>query len=241
MAKQPIAGTSSWSRPAWLVSAATVATLVVLTVWVVLGRGDGPPAAAPTTTTAPGSPAPAAGGAPSPSPVPAGASDEIPRRAPEDVRWSLWYGIALPSSPTAGPSRDDGSGYAHTPTGALLAASQIPYRVIVGDNWRSSVERQVVAGPGRNALIAALEQITERYDTSGFSQIGGFRFVSYEGDRAVIDLVVGRKGSTLRAVPTTVRWIDGDWRLVVTPRGEVWADYTLLESLDGYVAWAGVS
>ncbi len=76
--------------------------------------------------------------------------------APAGVTWQLWQSVALPFSKAAGPQIVQGNVarcYAHTPTGALLAAVQIQYRLGISSNWRQIADTQIMPGPGRNVFI----------------------------------------------------------------------------------------
>jgi hypothetical protein len=219
-----------WVRPAWLVSAGVVIIVVLLTVWVVSTRRDDPaaPTGPVTSEELAVSPPPAVG-------------EEVPTKPPTGVSWSLWYGIALPSSPSAGPRNTDGSGYAHDPTGALVAAVQTVYRTAFGDDWRSFAQRQIVAGPGRDELIRQLSTVSNHTDTASVAQVVGFRFTSYTPDTAVLELVTRGKSNRPQSGTNTLRWVDGDWRRVVAPDGSISTGMKEITSMAGYVAWTGVA
>ena len=229
---------------AWTVTAAVIVALIVLAgvVVVLVTRDDeqAPPAASPPSA-APAQPGPSAAGGERPA-----GDQALPAAAPTGVTWSLFQGVALPSHPTAGPTRVAGpvhAGYAHTPTGALLASPQIGYRHLItpGDDWRRVVEQQVVPGPGRDAFVQARGKVTTTDVPPGtYGQIAGFRFVTYSPDTAVIQFVTRFKNGTLQVTTTTVRWVAGDWKLQLQPDGSESPTVQRVDSLAGFIPWGGV-
>ncbi|MGH3848049.1 MAG: hypothetical protein ACRDS0_42590, partial [Pseudonocardiaceae bacterium] len=134
----------------------------------------------------------------------------VPTSPPASVRWELYQRVALPYSATAGPQTINGSvarGYAHTPTGALIAAAQIPSRSLLspGDSWRQVVEQQVMPGPGRDRFIQLRSQITTD-DTPDprLGQIAGFRFITYTPEIAVIQLATKFTNGHMQVTNTTM-------------------------------------
>ena len=129
---------------AWTVGAAVVIALIVLAGLVVVFAtrgGDVPPPAADSEPAAAVTSAPPASAAP---PLPT-VDQTVPEAPPPGVTWSLFQGVALPSSPTEGAARVDGpvhTGCGHTPTGALLAAAHQSYRYLItpGNGWQRVVE-----------------------------------------------------------------------------------------------------
>lgn len=137
--------------------------------------------------------------------------------------------------------------YAHSPTGALMAAVQIYSRLLLsmGSEWKT-VMHQVASGPGKAELVAETEaeartnpKALDAPPTPGsFPPIAGFQFVSYDGHTAVIDLVVSKSGAYAVA-PLTVSWRNGDWELDIEPSGTLTGPAQNISSLVGYVAWSG--
>lgn len=166
----------------------------------------------------------------------------IPSSPPKGVTWSLFQGVALPSSRTDGPSRIEGpvyAGYSHTPTGALLAATQISVRGVISPDggWKPVLEQQALPGPGRDALASKLSADSS---PSGSAQIVGFHFVTYSSDVAVIQVAVRAPSGGMATGTTTVRWSEGDWKLEVQPDGSTSTSTQALTSLYNFVPWGGV-
>jgi hypothetical protein len=215
-------------RPVLIALAVAMIVLLALAAFF-LGRDDpGPDSAAP----------PPAGSPPS-SVLPADGT--VPTTAPEDVRWELYRGIAVPVSDVHGPTSGSGavaSGYAHTPTGALIASVQIVYRLALApqDQWRAVAEQQVT-GPDKAAFLAQLAEVDRGQTDPRLQQIAGFRFVSYDPQTAVIETASGQPGKY--TVGTQVmRWEDGDWRLHMSD-----AEHSIARvspDLSGFVPWSGV-
>lgn len=175
----------------------------------------------------------------------------VPTSAPSDVLWSLFDGVALPSSATAGPTRTDGAvhaGYAHTPEGALIADVQIAVRYLAtpGSGWRDILAQQIVPGPGVEAYTKARTAAglgnANHVGTAGVGQVVGFRFVTYTPSVAVIQIVVRFPSTGQYQVATnTVDWLDGDWKLQLLPDGSSASTQQAVNSLAGFTPWSGVS
>jgi hypothetical protein len=232
---------SPWMRAGFLSAAAFVVLVVVLLVVVLTSHGgthdpQGVSAPVPTTTD---SPAPAS----SPPTTEVGPTT-VPTAPPDDVTWTLYRTVALPVSRTAGPrdtSDDSASGYAHTPTGALLAAANIPVRKLISPGWREIVEHQVVPGQGRDAFIAARSRVTDETPQPGqLGQIAGFRIVNYTANLATVQIVTRFVSAKIQLTTVTVSWDGGDWRLVLQPDGADSANAQALQSLTGFTEWGGV-
>jgi len=175
----------------------------------------------------------------------------VPTSAPSGISWSLFDGVALPSSTAAGPTRTDGAvhaGYAHTPEGALIADVQIAVRYLAtpGSGWRDILAHQIVPGPGvaayTKARTAAGLGNADHVDTAGVGQVVGFRFVTYTPSVAVIQIVVRFPSTGQYQVATnTVDWLDGDWKLQLLSDGSSASTQQPVSSLAGFTPWSGVS
>lgn len=232
----PAAASARRGRASWLnaVSGGFLALVLVGGLGIVLWPNDDKaPADAPA--------APAVGGA---AAVPG--KDGIPTTAPTDVTWELVGGHAVPRSATAGPTKITGpvhAGYAHTPTGAVLAALNISTRSVFTpeSGWRKVSTAQVEPGPGRTAAVKQLATVTDWTPPAvGYGQTAGFRVVSYSPTQAVIEHAV-RFASTgqLQVGSITVIWRDKDWRLVLQPDGATGPYVASLPTLDGFTAFSG--
>ncbi len=168
-----------------------------------------------------------------------------PTSTPKDVTWQLIKGDAMPVSPSAGPGRIEGPiarCYAHTPLGALIAASQIGDRLGVASN-REAIEilrRQAIPGPGVNNNLRLLAG-PEVNDGSSDGQLAGFQFVDYTPDMAVINLANRLTDGTFNAATFTLKWLDGDWKIKIQDSGADSSSVSQVTSLAGYVPWSGVS
>jgi hypothetical protein len=169
----------------------------------------------------------------------------IPEVTPQGITWNLYQTVALPSSSTAGPEIVDGDiarCYAHTPLGALLAASQIPYRYLIAPNWRAVDLEQVMPGVGRDKFMAERAAA----DTNGgnqpgdYNQLAGFKFVTYSPAVAVIEMASKSDSGAMQAGAVTVDWSSGDWKLQLQPDGSSSPQELPITSLVGFSIWSGV-
>lgn len=216
-----------WFLERWFIASAVFIVLIALLLAVVLGAGgkkhaDSPGGSGGQTTQPP-------------SALP------IPTVAPVGTTWALWYGLALPSLPgnPAQLENDVPSGFSRTPEGALIAASQLPYRSVFGVHWHDVADKYIT-GPGREAFLTQIGGLGTPEDTTGASQLAGFRFANYSPDQAQIELVNGR-ATNYKVGTITVVWIDNDWRIVTQPNGAPTSTPMPISSLMGYAPWTGVA
>lgn len=233
------------TRP-WKITAATLTVVLALVVGWFLTQPSGTGPAAP----------------PAPAPVPATATGAelftapdnatVTKAAPVDVRWQLADTIAAPSSRTGGPSRVSpegiGSGYAHTPTGALLAAA----------NWSADlartvpnpalypplVQQRMAPWPGQDAALRRAQAIAkDPGERHAIFQLVGFRFLAYDTTHATLliakQVVVARQAY---ADYVNLVWLDGDWRVIpaIDGYGELGSPVTL-PLLPEWTPFAGVA
>jgi len=236
------------SRAGTVVAAVVVALIVLAAVVVILAtRGGGGSALPATPTPRPSSTSTAS--APtttstSSSTLPP-ADRAVPDSPPAGVTWALFQGVALPTSSTSGPlrvARPVYAGYAHTPTGALLAATQISYRYLISpaNGWRAVVQQQVVPGTGRDLYVKERAKVTTTDAPGTYGQLAGFRFVTYDTSTAVIQFVTRFSNGNLQVATDTVRWINSDWMLKLQPDGSESPTAQSVSSLAGFVPWSGL-
>lgn len=233
---------STWTRPGALLAAAFLAVAAVVGTVVATRGGDG--AADGLAGPSAGNPVAAPPSGPDGGASVGGEDGAVPTAAPSAVRWELYATVAVPFSP-AGPRQVEGdvaTGYAHTPTGALVASQQISARKALAVDWRAVVDASVAPGLGRDAWVA-LRAGYGRLDPPQPGQLGqtaGFRFVDYSPERAVIQTVSRFASGTLQVTTYTVAWSGRDWRLVLQPDGSDSPTGQRVGSLAGFVAWGGV-
>lgn len=227
-------------------SAVFLAVVVLLGAFVVVqGGDDSSEDKASSSSPTPTAPAPSATADDGSCPTLADKDTSVPVTAPKGVTWQLVDGFALPSSAAAGPGRVDGDVahcYAHTPTGALIAAVQITGRQLSADDWESIVTKQCV-GDGVDYYLNKRREIEKEEGSQALApdqhgQVAGFNFIAYDQNTAVVDLVWRDKSGGLGAGSVTMRWSGGDWKNEITrnpaaPGGPI-------NSLAGYIAWSGV-
>lgn len=156
--------------------------------------------------------------------------------------WSLVGTTAAPAIEGQGPGKIDDDGfrscYARTPTGALLAASNLlamgSEAPLLGPKMN---ERLTVPGPGRDAAMA---RPPVQVDSSGVRiQIAGFRINRYDGNTADVDIAIRTSTGVIAAQVFTLKWVEGDWKVVLADSGDLPSPMSQLPSLSGYVAWSG--
>ncbi|GAB2945341.1 hypothetical protein [Streptomyces heilongjiangensis] len=242
-----------WQQRGWILSAGFLGVLVLLAaLFAVTGNGaggssgaSGDPSPAPTSTSDRGSGPDSGDGGPQDRPAGCRTDDSVqarPTKAPRDFHWKANGTGLVPVSRTAGPLKYDGpvwSCFARTPMGAVMAVHSITDHLSY-DGWREVVERQVVPGAGRDALIRTRTQSGDK-STTGSPDAGGytgFTVLTYNRSQAtVMVLVSGMGGGGYGSASVTVRWQDGDWKLVPEADGTIYGGVAQVSGTDGFVTW----
>jgi hypothetical protein len=240
---------SPFRRAGFLAALGFLVLVVLLAVAVVATHGSGKsktPTAGGGPSTAAAQPSATSGSSTGNSCGLTDTSQTVPTTTPPNITWVLVHGDAVPTSPTAGPGKVQGmiaSCYAHTPLGALIAASQIGDRLGIASNADAAeiLKQQVVPGPGRDHDLAVLASGNNQNDGTVDGQTAAFQFVSYSPDTAVINLVSHMNNGTNNTATFTMRWLDGDWKLQLQDDGTDSSNVSQVSSLSGYVPWSGVS
>ncbi len=163
---------------------------------------------------------------------------------PPAAEWTLLGTIAVPAADGVGPGvvNDDGFRYcfAHTPEGSLFMAANAAGMGARPQLERQFVEHFVAEGPGRTAALGDVGTHTGSGDTAGVRvQIAGFRILSYDGDRASVDLAFRVSTGATMVQALDLVWRNGDWRIEVAPDGELQSDMAQVPDLSGYTPWGG--
>lgn len=170
----------------------------------------------------------------------------VPRTTPTDTTWELVGRVVAPTSPERyGPGRTEPvrSCFARTPTGALYAAANVLASTTLPDAGRVLAEDLGAEGTGRDVAVDNLPPSPSTPATGGAPfQLAGFSFLSWTEDETVIDLAVlgvAEQQGVYAHTPMTLRWEQGDWRLVYSPEGAPFPRVQALPGLAGYVPWSG--
>jgi hypothetical protein len=163
-----------------------------------------------------------------------------PKKPPEDMRWKANGTGLVPVSASHGPKKFDGaiwSCFSHTPTGAVMAVHAITDHFSYS-GWRQVMERQVVAGPDRDALMEDRAKQKTRSpsgprDDGGYS---GFSVLSYSRQKAVVQVLL--KGPNQYASTSiTTQWQDGDWKIAPQDGGSPYSGFSEVTGTEGFVTW----
>jgi hypothetical protein len=233
-----------WSSWRTLLAAGLMVVVLVLALFLALRKSPEPSDGAVPGIT--GSPAPTGIAVSQPPPSSAGTDDDlVPRTTPPPVSWVVFQQVALPVSSSAGPRRivgDVAAGFAHTPTGALLAVSQISVRYVLANDWKAVVAHSIAPGPGRDIWVVTRSKYGSfQLPAAGtFCQRAGYRFIDAVRDRVVIEIASRCPDGQLQATTRTVTWQENDWKLVLQPDGSSGPLDHIITSLDGYVPWSGI-
>ncbi|WP_406373936.1 hypothetical protein OG788_26605 [Streptomyces sp. NBC_00647] len=237
-----------WQQRGWILSAGFLLVLLVLAVFTMMSGGEkaadasGGPGGKPDSSADTGR-----GGSGGSDTRPAGCRTDDhdqakPTRAPKDFTWKADGTGLVPVSRSAGPRTFDGSVwscYARTPMGSVMAAHAITDHLSY-PGWRKVVDRQVVPGAGRDALVESRAAAGDK-PTSGAPDGGGyagFTVLSYDKERSTVMFVVRVPGKDAYGTASvTLRWLDGDWKLAPDADGTVYSGMSQISGTKGFVTW----
>ncbi|MFC7329186.1 hypothetical protein [Marinactinospora rubrisoli] len=237
----------------FILSAAVIGVVLVLAVVVVIsilwGEDDGDPDATPS---------PGASSQPAASDAgeeePAGEAsvcglDDVEMEgtlteAPPDTEWELLGPFAVPSVEGAGPGRVEDDGfrdcYARTPTGALLAATNLAVLTSVPGLNEQAAAQLMAEGPGRDAALAEARNVADAGTSpEGSIQVAGFRFISYSGAETTVQIAYNTSVGAVAVLPVQLVWENGDWKAIVSEDGELPVPPYEVPDLTGFVRWSG--
>ncbi|GAA2836539.1 hypothetical protein [Kribbella solani] len=172
----------------------------------------------------------------------------IPRLlAPPAVSWTFEGDILIPLQAAGGPATTSSTGvrscFAHSPTGAVLAAMVMLGQVSNQQIGIEVLETRTMPGPGRAKAIAGLKQEMATPQAQVNVQFAGFKVLDYTPGRALIQIAAELENKGIGALPITMVWSHGDWRVQLQEdgsfNGQVSPD--ILSGLNGYVRFSGAS
>ncbi|MFE6892056.1 hypothetical protein [Streptomyces sp. NPDC057694] len=130
--------------------------------------------------------------------------------------------------------------YAHTPTGALIAAVQISSRSMTADNWQDVFERQTYGVDRASTLKQLKDQFGEAPlpapEPGELGQVAGFRYVTYNPQTAVVEVLYRYPDGSHQFQPMTTRWHGGDWQIEINNN----VKRRDASSTEEFVTWGGV-
>ena len=262
---------SPWENRGFVASAIVIGAVVVcVIVFLVLGRtgGDQPGAGSTPTPSLteptdlpsdqPSEPPATPGDDPSSTPVTPppvnnavggckakNPDQRIPRTAPPAVSWQFETDMLIPLQAQGGPATTDANGlrycFAHSPTGAVLAAMVTLGQIRNPDLTKAVLQHRIVPGAGRTRALNENRTSPTPRNTGDVSQFTGFKVVDYLPARAIVAVAVQVDFRSVASLTLTLMWQGGDWKVVLQPDGSFNGDVApdILGSLDGYVRFGG--
>lgn len=215
--------------------AALVVAIIGGLVWISVGGDDDPAKKKSPSTSA---------AAASVCGLPAG-SQKIPTAGP-DATWTRVGRIEVPISAKFGPkTTKEGirSCFAHSPSGALLAAASQVYEDDPNVDLERMVEQRVATGPLYDDYLAMARTGRLKADAAApelaSAAVAAFKVDAYSARSARVQIVYKATGTGgeegFVAQPMHLVWRDGDWKLYLDS-----LDFTgpTLSSLAGYSPWS---
>ena len=174
--------------------------------------------------------------------TPSSPSDEA---APSDLTWTVAYGNSWPTSAAAGPRKTaDGIAqcFAHSPAGAAMAAVGTIQAVRAADT--KTAQQLLTTRYVQNEGVAkASAGIAKTYaaqppQSRQWARTMGFKVLAYSEREAQILLVENwpQRGQ-YTGFAVTLRWADGDWKIVLEPSGQTSNDPEITVDPNGYTPW----
>lgn len=238
-----------YKQRGWLNAVAFLSFLLVMSLVALVNDTDGPDPAADSRQALAGLSGPLSPGDPQRVRNGAGGRPENcrtddrdtarPTTPPTEVRWRKIESAMVPTSPSAGPLHIDSGTwwcFARTPMGAVLAAHIIPVRLGSVD-WRTVAEQQVVPGTPRDRFVMNRAVEDNASPDEGTVQVfKGFSLASYSHDSAKVELLLANPLGGYLSTSVSVRWRDGDWKVLPRDDGSVTSSVNLA-SPDRFVFW----
>jgi type IV secretory pathway VirB10-like protein len=208
---------------------------------------SGPPATPPAeptgtaTTTPTARPKPGVGGCKTLNP-----DQRIPRTTPTAVTWEFEADMLIPTQQEGGPAVMDSAGvrscFAHSPTGAVLAALVTLGQIRNPDLTIPVLHQRFVSNEGlRLALAEGKATPPTQGPTKTVAQFTAFKVLDYLPTRAIIAIAVRIDDQNVASIPVTMTWAKGDWKGVLQTDGSFngATEPDLLQSMTGYVRFGG--
>jgi len=224
------------------IAAAVLVALIVLAGIILIGVNTfGGGDRARKTTSPPGTtPSQGAPSSSSSCGLPDG-NQVVPTEPPKAV-WKIVGTSAAPVSPTIGPGKSQagvGTCFAHSPSGALFAATWLTILLNEPKYATADLARsRILPGAALDSFLKAPDKPTEHVPF----QIAGFRIEDFSPARSTVSVVIryteGAVNGQLAQVVMTMVWSDGDWKWQLPAAGYQGNGIT---SLNGFTSWNGVS
>ncbi|MDB5243868.1 MAG: hypothetical protein JWP57_4494 [Spirosoma sp.] len=233
-----------FTRPGFIISAALILVLIAAVIILIVIPRNGSlagPEAVPSASSADASPSTSTyDTAGSICGLP-GNKDVALGSAPA-ATWELVGKVAAPSSPRQyGPGQKDGTGFrtcfSRSPQGALFAAINVVALGSVADldTQTKLLDKLTVPGSGRDIARAKIRVSP----SSAALQIAGFQIASYSATDANVDLAFRLSSGALGHVNVPLRWLEGDWKVLISASGDLVNDPVQLADLNAYILWSG--
>jgi cytoskeletal protein RodZ len=261
---------SVWQGRGFVASVIVVGAVVVcLLVWL-FARGNDTPASRPTapvstapteqpteeptgstattpaeptgtTTPPPPRPKPGHGGCKTLNP-----DQRIPRTTPTAVTWEFEADMLIPTQQEGGPAVTSSAGvrscFAHSPTGAVLAALVTLGQIRNPDLTIPVLRQRFVPNEGLQlALAEGRATPPTPGQTKTVAQFTAFKVLDYLPNRAIVAIAVRIDDQNVASIPVTMAWSKGDWKGVLQSDGSFngSTEPDLLQSMTGYVRFGG--
>lgn len=134
-----------------------------------------------------------------------------------------WQNVRIGVSPEHGPCQQSHdslpTGYAHSPTGALLASINFTVLVSTTNMAVEAGEYFIDEAENRDELI---DELRDGVDESGTVKLDGFKVMVGNEDLVHVQLAVSINGAAKLNISMFMHYAEGDWRVAPDPSGELW-------------------
>lgn len=235
-----------------LVAGLFVVALIVAGVWVMVSRQSSDTPEATASTLAPTVVETQAGVSDSQAGLPetdadtdsvcglAAGDQTIPSTALLSVPLTVGDGLDVPFIDGVGPGVSEGIShcFAHSPSGAVLAAANFMVWFSSMQDLPDVTEALVASGEDRDRLVALIESEWGGQTGSPVA-IHGYQYEDRGPDHALVVLAVSTVSAPtdLVAWPVPLVWQDGDWK-VIAPVNNSWGESVITSlQVEGFVEW----
>lgn len=166
----------------------------------------------------------------------------IPNAPPKDLEWKNIRTMVLPVSQSAGPKIRNGyiwECYAHTPMGAVEAATVIPSVIYSSakdkNDFINTFDKLIVNDDKEKQMRDVWENGYEDQQVP----IKGFKVFSYTKDNANIQVIMGPFDNDMYgSTDVNVKWVNGDWKVLLYSDGSTFnRNITTVNSTEGFNLW----
>jgi hypothetical protein len=111
-------------------------------------------------------------------------------------------------------------------TGSPELVAKLADKLLVPGTGRDSAMREASAKPASASATSI--------------QVRGFLMKSYTPSESTVDLAFETNSGALAHLTLSMRWMNGDWKVMPADDGKTYTGPTQIRDLSGFILWSGV-